>query len=434
MSSITIPHKFKPRDYQLPFLKAMDSGIKRAVLVWHRRSGKDKTAWNFMIKKAITEVGNYYYFLPTGALAKQVIWDNIDNDGFKTVEHCPEEIIRNKNETEMVIELINGSTIKLIGSDKFEKRAIGTNPRGVVFSEYSVTEPQVWNYVRPILAANEKAWAVFIFTPRGMNHGHKILQQARGSEHWFEQILTVDDTKAISPEALEEEKREMPEDLFFQEYHCKFVEGAGAFFRGVDDCLYLYEKEPINPADKYRLGADLAKYQDYTVLTAINLAGYLVHPQERFNQVDWQTQKASIEAFYRRYNQGMMWMDSTGLGDPVYDDLLSRGVNVEGFKFTEKTRMDLLNNLRILINDRKIKIPASEEQLIGELRSFQYSLTPQGRIKVQVPEGLHDDCVMSLALAVWELPPTQIKGESDPVKRLLNIKAQDYGTVGDDIE
>lgn len=414
---ITIPHKFKPRDYQLPFLQAMDSGIKRAVLVWHRRSGKDKTAWNFMIKKALEEKGNYYYFLPTAALAKQVIWDNIDNDGFKTIEHCPEEVTKNINSTEMVIELVNGSTIKLIGSDKFEKRAIGTNPRGVVFSEYSVTEPQVWNYVRPILAANEKAWAVFIFTPRGMNHGWKILQQAKDSDKWFYQVLTVEDTKAISEESLVEEKSQMPEDLYKQEYHCEFLEGAGAFFKRVDlNCLS--EPEKHDKTHRYQMGVDLAKYQDYTVISVFDLMTFEQVYMDRFNQIDYNLQKAKIESIYLRYGKPLTYIDSTGVGEPVYEDLVARGLNVEPYKFTEKSREDLLRSLQILLEQDRIK-PLNDENLKDELKSFQYELSERGKLRIRVPDGVHDDTVFALALSTWELPASPMKEKSDESIRYL---------------
>lgn len=424
--NITIPHKFTPRDYQLPFLKAMDSGIKRAVLCWHRRSGKDKTAWNYMIKQAIVEKGNYYYFLPTAALAKQVIWDNIDNDGFKTIEHCPQEAIKNINSTEMVIELVNGSTIKLIGSDKFEKRAIGTNPRGVVFSEYSVTEPQVWNFVRPILAANDKAWAVFIFTPRGTNHGWKILQQGKDNPKWFTQTLSVDDTHAISEEAIAEEKLQMPADLVQQEYYCEFLEGAGAFFKRVDgNCLS--EGEKFDPTHKYQMGVDLAKYQDYTVISVFDMMTFEQVYMDRFNQIDYNLQKAKIEAVYLRYGKPLTYIDSTGLGEPIYDDLVSKGLNVEPFRFTQKTREDLLRNLQMLIEQDRIK-PFNNEILKDELKSFQYVLSGQGRLKIAVPDGMHDDTVFSLALSAWELPSAPRREKLAESARFLTRAVREDGT------
>ena len=140
-------------------------------------------------------------------------------------------------------------------------------------------------------------------------------------------------------------------------------------------------------------------------VTPFNLNYFIAYPQDRFNQVDWNLQKAKIEATALRYNDALIWPDATGVGDPVVEDLKSRGLriggeNQEGFKFTELSRQNLLNNLAILLEQDKIKIP-NDEGLIGELEAFRYELTDRGKTKVTVPEGMHDDRVMSLALSVW---------------------------------
>lgn len=410
---ITLPHKFQPREYQLPFLQAMDGGKDRAVIVWNRRSGKDKVCFNFIVKRAFERVGTYFYFLPTYSQAKKVIWDNIDNDGFRMLEHIPKEVIKNTNATELKIELKNGSIIQLIGADEFKKSGVGTNPIGVVFSEYSLNNSEAWGYIRPILAAN-KGWAVFNFTPRGMNHAHKLLVQAQANDKWFTEILTVDDTKVLTAEQLAEEKAGMPQDLFEQEYYCKFIEGASQFFRRVDENTYDADAKP-DPIRTYQMGIDLAKTQDYTVLTFLDKNSFKVHKQERFNQLDYVTQKAKIEAAYLRYGKPMCWIDSTGVGEPIYDDLVKQGLRIQPFKFTEASRTDLLRNLQLLLEQDKIKIPR-DETLLGELKSFQYSLTPSGKVKAMVPEGVHDDTVMSLALACWQLPSNPLPIQSDSLR------------------
>ena len=233
---ITIPYKFIPRPYQLPVLKAMDSGYLRAVQVWHRKSGKEKTDWNIIIKKAHERVGNYWYIFPKLTQARKVIWEGIDQDGVKFLDHIPKELLDgDPNSTSMLVRLKCGSTIQLIGSDTFDT-SIGGNPVGVVFSEYSLTNPTVWSYCRPILA-NNGGWVIFNFTPRGENHAYDLYQLAKADpKHWFSQLLTVDDTHAISKEILEQERREIialhgNDALYQQEYYCNFsVPIAGAYY------------------------------------------------------------------------------------------------------------------------------------------------------------------------------------------------------------
>lgn len=400
MVTVTIPHDYNPRPYQLPFLKAFDSGVKRLLLCWHRRSGKDKTVFAVLPKRMIERKGLYFYILPYYAQAKKIIWNGIDKDGVRFLSHFPKEVVKSINETEMKIELINGSILQLVGADKIDS-IVGTNPVGVVLSEYSLMKSSVWDFIRPILAENG-GWAVFVFTPRGMNHAWKLLQQAKDSKDWFVQLLTVDDTQAISAEALEGEKREMPQDLFEQEYHVKFIEGAGAFFRRVDSNRVIVDEKP-DPQKRYRMGVDLAKYQDYTVITVIDMMNFNVIKQDRFNQIDYNLQKAKIEAMYHKYFKPLVYIDSTGVGEPIYDDLVKTGMNVQPYRFTEQTRRDLLINLQLRLEQGTIKIP-DDEILISELKSFQYAISDGGKVKIQVPDGVHDDCVFSLALACWELP------------------------------
>lgn len=408
---ITLPHNYTPRGYQLNLLKALDGGYKRAIIVWHRRSGKDKTCWNYMIKEAMLKVGTYFYMLPSYTQAKKVIWDNIDNDGFKMLDHIPKEIMKASNATELKIELVNGSIIQLIAADEFKKSGVGTNPIGVVWSEYSITDREARRYLSPILAANG-GWEIVNFTPRGMNHAWELWQMAKGNDKWFTQMLTVDDTDVFTKETLEEERQNNPQDLFEQEYYCKFIEGAGQFFRRINENC-IPEDTEYNPTHRYQMGVDLAKYQDYTVLTLIDLHTFHVLKQERFNQIDWNLQKAKIEAMYHKYGKPLIYMDSTGVGDPIYDDLVKRGLRIEGYKFTEASRKDLLINLQLRLEQDNIRIPNSET-LKGELMSFRYELTEQGKIKIVVPEGLHDDTVFSLALAVWNIPSKPLPPPNNP--------------------
>ncbi len=427
---VEIPHKFQPRDYQIPFLSAMvDTGFKRAVIVWHRRSGKDLTVLaGVVVPKMLERVGTYFYIFPTYNQGRKALWDGIDRDGIPLLDRFPPEAVKAKNEAEMRIELTNGSAFQIIGCDNIDN-IVGTNPIGVVFSEYPIGKAQAWDFIRPILAENG-GWAIFDFTPRGMNHGWKILQQAKAEDDWFYQVLTVDDTDALTKETLESEKRQMPSDLFYQEYYCRFLEGAGRFFRNLDNCIYDDQFEPeqqhrfiVEQARTYRIGVDLAKYRDFTVLTPIDLTTFKVGPQEAFNLIDYNVQKAKIEAFHYKYNKAGICIDSTGVGEPVYDDLSSKLPGVNAFHFTEESRKNLLNNLQLLLEQGIIKIP-NDQVLIDELRSFQYELTDTGKVKVVVPEGLHDDRVMSLALAVWDLPNKPI-----PQKNLANkviVKNFDY--------
>ncbi len=405
----TISPLFQPRPYQIPLLKAFDNGVKRLIHIWHRRAGKDLVDLNIMIGEMARTPGNYYYFLPTYSQAKKVIWEGKTKEGVPFLNFFPPELIVGKpNDTELKIKFTNGSIFQLIGTDNIDS-IVGSSPIGCVFSEFPLQNPQAWNFIRPILAANG-GWAIFNGTPRGRNHAWQVVQAAKENALWFWEVLTVNNTHAISTDVLAEEQRQMPQALYNQEYLCEFLEGAGQFFRRIHANKYPKDK-PLPDQGDFQLGVDLAKYQDWTVITPFNLNFFIAYPQERFNQVDWNLQKARIEAAARRHvsldigQTALIVPDATGLGDPIVEDLKAKGLRIygengEGFKFTELSKKQLLDNLAILLEQDKIKIP-DDEGLISELESFQYSLSERGKIKVGVPEGMTDDRVMSLALSVW---------------------------------
>lgn len=405
MNTITLPYHFTPRDYQLPILKAWDSGIDRLYWVAHRRSGKDKTIFANLPKKMMERKGTYYYFLPTYAQAKKVIWTGADKDGFKFLDHFPKEIVKSINQSDMIIELINGSILQMVGADNID-RIVGTNPVGIVFSEYSLMKPDVWNFISPILRENG-GWAIFIMTPRGINHAWDLLKTVEKDPKWFCQVLTVDDTHALTAEQLEDARLEMPEDLFKQEYYCTFLDNGLGFFKRIDENTYKVEEYTPKDQAMYQIGVDLAKYNDFTVISPFNLNDFHLLKQDSFNQMDYNLQKARIENAYLRYNNGRIVLDSTGVGEPIFDDLNARGMNITPFHFNKTSRTDLLRNLQILLEQDKIKIP-NDDVLITELKSMTYELTEMGTTKICVPDGKHDDRIMSLALAVWQIPQQPI--------------------------
>lgn len=223
MSEVVLPYKFTPRDYQEIILGVFDEGIQRILLVHHRRAGKDKLCWNIVIREAYSIVGNYYYLFPTYSQARKALWEGRDKAGMRNLDHIPKELIDGKpNETDMKVKLTNGSLIQLMGVEDADK-IVGTNPRGIVFSEYSLQNPKAWELMRPILRENG-GWAIFNYTPRGKNHGYRLYEMAINNPKWYVSKLTIDDTHVLTPEDIQEERDSgMSEDLIQQEYYCSFI-------------------------------------------------------------------------------------------------------------------------------------------------------------------------------------------------------------------
>ena len=238
MSGITLPNNWAARPHQRPFMKHMYNGGKRAVCVWHRRAGKDSASINFTAVETQRKIANYWHMLPTAIQGRHVVWDAINPaTGQRIIDQAfPPEIRAGINNTEMKIELKNGSVWQVVGSDNYD-RLVGSNPYGVIFSEYSIADPRAWDFIRPILVENG-GWAIFIYTSRGKNHGHDLYKMAKDNPDWFCELLNIensergDGTPIITQEQYQAEiAAGMDPQLAKQEFYCSFDAGLfGAYY------------------------------------------------------------------------------------------------------------------------------------------------------------------------------------------------------------
>jgi hypothetical protein len=236
---IRLPYRWQPRNYQLGVWGALERGVKRVCAIWHRRAGKDEFALRWTSCAAHERVGNYWHMLPKASQARKAIWTAVNpHSGVRRIDEAfPLALRATTNEQEMFIRFTNGSTWQVVGSDNFNS-LLGSPPIGVVFSEFSLADPQSWSLLRPILVEND-GWSLFITTPRGRNHAFKMYDGAKGDPNWFVELLTVKDTGAIPLARIEQERKEMTREMgadeanavIEQEYFCSFdASFPGAYF------------------------------------------------------------------------------------------------------------------------------------------------------------------------------------------------------------
>lgn len=240
MTTIRIPaNDWRPRDYQLPLWRYLERGGKRAVAVWHRRSGKDDVALHWTHVASYQRAGTYWHMLPQYSQARKAIWEAINpHTGRRRIDEVfPPELRESTREQEMQIRLKNGSTWQVVGSDNYD-RLVGAPPVGLVYSEWALADPLAWAYLRPVLAENN-GWALFVYTPRGRNHGWTLYNTTASEQGWFRELLTVDDTHVFEPSVLAQERREFLREygeeegtaFFRQEYYCDFAAPVlGAYY------------------------------------------------------------------------------------------------------------------------------------------------------------------------------------------------------------
>lgn len=239
LANIQLPHNWRPRPYQMPLWHYLEGGGKRAINIWHRRAGKDDVCLHWAAVQAFERPATYWHMLPEYAQGRKAIWTAVNpHTGKRRIDEAfPKELRASTNEQEMFIRFKSGATWQVVGSDRYDS-TVGSPPAGVTFSEWALANPAAWAYISPILLENN-GWALFITTSRGRNHAKSMLDMARTESDWFAQVLTVEDTGAMSLESVEKQRREYygiygqdaGDALIEQEYFCSFEAAVlGAYY------------------------------------------------------------------------------------------------------------------------------------------------------------------------------------------------------------
>lgn len=239
--------KFQPRPYQETLLDLLfnEPRAKRIHLTWPRRAGKDICLFNAAIRQCLLRTCMVTYILPNFGSARRCIWEAIaiggDNDGMGFLDYIPPRLITNKNKSELTISFVNGSKLCLVGSESHSTSLRGTNPILCILSEFAYMDDaiNILDTITPILAANG-GQLVIATTPNGKNFNWQLAQMAQELPDWTVIHKTVYDTKHMTDEALDLERRRMSPEKFAQEYECSYERGVqGAIFGDAIDKLKM---------------------------------------------------------------------------------------------------------------------------------------------------------------------------------------------------
>jgi len=308
-----------------------------------------------------------------------------------------------ENEKKIVLRNMSGGLSEIRGKSADNPVSLlGEGLDWCIVDEAARLKPSIWEGHLTQRLLDHKGWALLISTPRGKGWFYDLYRRGQGDDPEFASWNYPSATNPyVDENMIEAERSRLPERVFRQEYQAEFLEGAGAVFRNVRECATGTFKDPVS-GQRYWGGLDLAKVEDFTVLVIMNEDREVVFA-DRFNRVDWEVQVGRVKTATDRYNRAVIYVDSTGAGEPVFEHLRRAGVCSQAYPFTQRSKAALIDQLAILFEQKRIVLPQPHlwPEGIDELESFEYAVTDSGTVRTGAPAGYHDDCVVALGLAAW---------------------------------
>lgn len=366
------------------------------TIVAPRQCGKSVLCYNIALYYAINERKvNVLWTSPTHAQSKvamEKIYSAIKNSG----------VVYQYNKTERKIILINGSTIYFSGTERADN-VRGISVHYLIVDECAYTDEKAVTEVLIPTMSTVGRKAFFISTPRGRhNLFYKYYAYGEAKMDMYSSYrMDLLENPFRNVELIESERITKPSFVFRQEYLAEFLDSELSLFANLDE-LAIGEFEEPRIGEKYTAGLDLAQSHDYSVLTIMDSKGKVVYVY-RINQVTWELIMNTVVQILTRYNKANCYVEVNSMGSPIYESLHKRYPNVHAFTTTNASKNDLIEGLILKFENKEILIPAPTifKPMYEELQAFTFEYSPKSKtVKYSAPQGLYDDCVMSLALCV----------------------------------
>lgn len=377
----------------------LDSTARFRTLAAGRRWGKTKVAAHEIVRRARKKDQMIWWIANT--------YKNVSRGYREVVNQLPPSWLAKPapayTSTTKILQLKNGTMIEFYSGGSPDSLA-GEGVDFVVVDEAALIPDNVWQQlIRPTLM-DTGGEAFIISTPRGHNwfwQMWKLGQEGRaGYESWrFRQT----DNPYVPAAETQSAKEELPTIIFRQEIMAEFLAaGASIFGLGLEREGAIVD-DIVEPRGNIFVGIDLAKKQDFTVITADRESDGMPCYFERFQDLDWPTQQNRIAYAIAELEDApgvesvTAMIDSTGLGDVVYDNLIAAGVDVTPVQFTSQSKEQMARLLAADMEHGRARILSDMQEEFG---SYEFTLTPSGRYQFEAASG-HDDMVAAKMLAHW---------------------------------
>lgn len=385
------------RPFMYPYqLDILNSPARFTVTIAATKTGKTASHIVWLFEQALKCKANesVWWVAPTVGQAK-IAFDRMK------VQISNKDLFKS-NETNRTITLVTGAILEFRTAEKPDN-LFGSDVYAAVYDEFTRGREASWHALRSTLTSTGGK-CKFIGNAKGKkNWGYRLSMKAKQGDdpnYAFFKITAYDAanagmmTKDGRPfiEEIEDAKKDLPESVFKELYMAEESEdGSNPFgYQYISQCTY-----PISNLAAVCHGIDLAKKSDFTSIIGLDRFAYVSH-YDTF-QKDWRQTKETILSL----PASKIAIDSTGVGDPIAEDIASKRDDVNMVVFTQRTKQQLMEGLAYAIQNRAIFFP--EGRIKDQLEAFEFEYTRTG-VKYSAPEGTHDDdvCALALAYSVWK--------------------------------
>ena len=298
------------------------------------------------------------------------------------------------NDSEHFITLGNGARVWFKTGEKPD-HLYGEDVYAAVIDEASRVREDSWHAVRSTLTATRGPVRIIGNVRGRRNWAFELARRAESGEPnlAYSKITAADAVAArvFPQEELDDAERSYSgsPEVFRELYYCEPSDDGGNPFglAAIQRCI-----ADLGHGPPVVWGFDLGKRRNYTVGVALN-ADKVVCGFQRW-RTDWKNTGQRIRAMV---GGTPALIDSTGVGDPIVEELQRDCQAVEGYLFTGPSKQKLMEGLAVAIQNQEVHYP--DGPIVSELETFEHELTRTG-VKYLAPEGMHDDCVDAIALAV----------------------------------
>lgn len=366
------------------------------VVCCGRRWGKTTLGVDLLVPPAL-EGKPVAWFAPTYKMLTEV---------WREVRRVFDPAIERVSAQEHRLELVTGGVVDMWSLDS-PNTARGRRYARIVADEAAMVADleEAWNAViRPTLV-DFKGDAWFLSTPKGYGFFRSLYDAGQDPQRpdWASWQMPTTSNPHIDPDEVQAARLMLPERTYAQEFLATFLEDGGSVFRKVRDAATAAAQNSKQDGHGYVFGVDWGKLNDFTVVAVVDSTTKELVALDRSNRVDYHVQVGRLTALYERFRPDAIYAEQNAMGEPLIEELQRKNLPVQPFQTTNASKAAVIDGLALVFERGELRILPPElpegATLIGELQAYQAERLPSGLLRYGAPEGMHDDCVIALALA-----------------------------------